>query len=584
MDDLFAAIFDELVDPDEECLALLEVIVSLLPGVRLGIVRKDGHVVGDIPEEATESLDSLLARARETSAIVSARNSKGELSYALCLEPPDTLVFCLSAYGGDICADPMLSQLCVNTFELAFARKLKGEAFLEAEQLQRQIGVLKKQHTKLIDDNHGQYLLIQEQEKVYAKELEGEIARQTKELRVKNQQLEDASRLKSEFLANMSHELRTPMNAIIGFSDLLVETELNDVQVDFVQTISNAAASLLVLINDILDLAKVESGKLDLASDVLHLSDLVHSVSSMLATQAANRGNSITVNVDPAMPSLVLGDEVRLRQILINLVGNALKFTENGSVDIVLKRGEGEGNENVVFEVRDTGIGIPAHRLDAIFEKFTQADGSTTRKYGGTGLGLSICYQLVDLMAGRIVVESVEGEGSVFRCIIPLPKAREKSQKAKEQARRASDAIDKHVGSLAILLVEDNLVNQKLAGILIKRLGCEVDVAGDGLEALALLKDKKIDLVLMDIQMPNMDGLQATRKIREIEGLEEERRGYVSLQIAGTKIPIVGLSASARKEDEMDCYEAGMDGFLSKPINKDKFAETLNFYRAKVVS
>ncbi len=583
MDDLFAAVFDELVDSHEEPLALIEAMSSMLPGVCMASVREDGEVIGALPAETTGILDSLLARARETSQIVSAENSKGGWGYAFCLEPPDIMVFSLPAYAGDICADPILLQLCTNTFELALVRQEKSEALLESGQLHRQIGVLKKQHAKLIDDNHGQYLLLQEKEKEYAKELEHEIALQTKEVRAKNQQLEDASRLKSEFLANMSHELRTPMNAIIGFSGLLAETELNEAQDDFVQTINKAADSLLVLINDILDLAKVESGKLELASDTINLEDLAHSVGDMLAAQAASRGNSITVNVDSCLPLQVSGDEVRLRQVLINLVGNALKFTENGFVDIGLKGGGGAGKDLVVFEVRDTGIGIPVHRLDAIFEKFTQADGSTTRKYGGTGLGLSICYQLVDLMAGKITVESAEGVGSVFRCIIPLPQVSAEARQVKQQAITDPGSTDEYVGSIAVLLVEDNLVNQKLASLLIKRQGCEVDVAGDGLEALERLQNEKFDLVLMDIQMPNMDGLEATRKIREIEGLAGERERYVSLQVEETRIPIIGLTASARAEDEQRCYEAGMDGFLSKPINKDKFAATLNSYRDKAV-
>jgi signal transduction histidine kinase/AmiR/NasT family two-component response regulator len=582
MDGLLAAVFDELVDRDDERLALLEAIISLLPGVVAALVKEDGTVVGEAPMACGQNLTALVREARDVAGIISVADGAGGWCYALCLAPPDAdvLVFTLPAAQGDMCADPLVARMCVNTMRLALAHNEKNDALLESEQLHRQIAVLKKQHARLIDDNHAQYLLLQQKEKEYAKELEDEIARQTTELRATNRQLEAASRLKSDFLANMSHELRTPMNAIIGFAGLLLEANLATEQHDYVKTISVAADTLLVLINDILDLAKIESGKLDLAVDSVDVAALARSVSNMLAGQAASRGNTISLEVDGSLPPQIQGDEVRLRQILINLVGNALKFTENGAVAIALRRGEEAGQELLVLEVRDTGIGIPAHRLDAIFEKFTQADGSTTRKYGGTGLGLSICCQLIGLMGGRIGVESREGEGSLFRCVIPLVKAAAPVASAGAPAMApAAEAAD--LAGLTVLLVEDNAVNQKLAKILIGRQGCGVELAGDGLEALARLKEKKIDLVLMDVHMPSMDGLEATRKIREIEGRAGERQHYAALRVPGTRIPIVGLTASARKEEEESCYAAGMDAFLAKPINKEKFAATLNSYRGK---
>ena len=293
----------------------------------------------------------------------------------------------------------------------------------------------------------------------------------------------------------------------------------------------------------------------------------------MFKIPAREKGVVVASTIDNRIPKRIMGDCNRLRQILTNLAGNAMKFTEQGGVAIeVAYERSAAGRIVSRFSVRDSGIGIPADRVEAIFEKFTQADGSTTRKYGGTGLGLAICLQLVELMGGHLVVASEEGKGSTFSFVIPLEEAPAEIISLHE---RKDACREKTVGGGKILLVEDNAVNQRLASILISREGYEVEVASDGTEALEHLRHQAFDLVLMDVQMPNMDGMEATRRIRAIEADPALRQDYVGLRALKQPLEIVGLTAHARKEDETACYEAGMNGFLTKPIIKAKLTMIL---------
>ncbi|MCX5864263.1 MAG: ATP-binding protein [Deltaproteobacteria bacterium] len=574
----FDSIFDDLIDANEELQSFLAILNALLPEASVLLVSEAGTVLdGARPLALVQPVrERLVQEAKAADGFVAGKADSGARCHAVYLAKLSAvlIVSCAAAPEEDWRPGSALTTLLQNTIDLALHRQEREMLVADHEQSVRQINILQQQHGKLIEDNYRQYRLNQDREKEYARKLESEITKQTAELREANVRLEEISQLKSDFLANMSHELRTPMNAIIGFSELLSETPLAEEQLDYTRTISQSAASLLSLINDILDLAKIEAGKLELERLPFELAEVVDNVAAMFKIPAREKGVVVACKIDNRIPKRIMGDSNRLRQVLINLAGNAMKFTEQGGIDILVDY-EREAAGQIVsrFSVRDSGIGIPADRVEAIFEKFTQADGSTTRKYGGTGLGLAICLQLVELMGGRLAVESEVGKGSTFYFVIPLEEAPAEIISLKEHKAAGRE---KAASGGRILLVEDNAVNQRLASILITREGYEVEVASDGAEALEHLRHQVFDLVLMDVQMPNMDGMEATRKIREIEADPALRQNYVGLRTLKEPLAIVGLTAHARKEDETACYDSGMNGFLTKPIIKAKLAMILS--------
>ncbi|MCW5979824.1 MAG: response regulator [Bryobacteraceae bacterium] len=407
--------------------------------------------------------------------------------------------------------------------------------------------------------------------KQHRERLEEQVADRTAELTRVNKELvrakeaaEDASRLKSQFLANMSHELRTPMNGVIGMTSFLVDTEMTDEQRDCLLTVQNSAESLLRLLNDILDFSKIEAGRMTMEAEPFDVRATVGETLKPLRVWAAEKGIALQERYSEAVPGRVVGDPVRLRQVLTNLAGNAIKFTEQGGVDVEVDA-ESAGEDVVLrFAVRDTGIGIAADKLDAIFDAFTQADGSTTRRFGGTGLGLSISAGLVEMMGGRIAVESEVGKGSVFRFSARLrcdaaPWAPALPTSAKPDAPR--EALP-----LRILLAEDNAINQKVALRLLESRGHQVVPVEDGAEAVLAFETGAFDLILMDNQMPGMSGLDAARAIRARE------------KATGGRIPIIAITASAMKGDRERCLEAGMDDYLSKPLHPDTLHRMLARY------
>jgi two-component system, sensor histidine kinase and response regulator len=509
-----------------------------------------------LPEYVTE-LQEKVYTCREANPVVTTEDGMfhAQLLPTLCA----MLIYSTPKEVPAVSAGRLTINLAVSLF---FARRenknLQKKLAIQKKQFDRKFFVLDKKYQEVMEETQRSYRTIQEQQENYSKTLQSAIEEQTRQLLEAKTAAEAANVTKSQFLASMSHEIRTPMNGVIGFTDILLASDLDDEQKDSALTIKRSGIALLSLINDILDFSKVEAGQMTLEWIDFDPEITAHDVCELIRPRVAGKPIEVLCRIDENVPANVMGDPGRFRQVLVNLLGNSAKFTERGELELSMKVDE-ETDQNIVIhtQIRDTGIGIAADKFDAIFEVFKQADGSTTRKYGGTGLGLSISRKLATLMGGRIWVESTVGEGTTFHFTAVM-------KKASRTSRTTQDVRD--FQGLKVLVVDDNKTNIEILRNILKKAGFIVKSTIDGTEAVAMLsaaekEGQPYHLGILDLQMPNISGFDLAVRIRRSE-------------LQSKSIPLLAYTSSTEKIANQ-CRDAGFNAFLTKPTRRPILLKTL---------